>query len=378
MVTIIGSGIGEKDFSKIDTDLNSFDTIVCDKSFKEKRKNLLKLSLKEAKEFILKNRDKNIAYIVSGSPLFYSAASFICQKIQNCKIVNNTSSLEYLLLKLKIPFQKVSVLSLHGREKSDLNELLRGEYTFILCDKESVFKLRKDLYWVRDKIETYLGYKMGYLDEEIKKIDLFRDDFNTKEPHVLLIKRNFERKDSSLDDKDFEKERGMITKKYKRELSLAHLKLSSNLLLWDVGAGSGSCSIEAFVRFKTRSILFEKNPKRVEMIKRNLEKHNVLAAEVIEGRAEDFFEKKASPDRVLIGGGGEGVIRKIPFLFDILNDKGIILINLVSLKHLSLAILILQEAGIDYEVISLSLTTYKNSLKISEPEREIFWIKIEK
>ena len=378
MVTIIGSGIGERNFSKIDVDLNSFDVIVCDKSFKEKRDNLLKLPLKDAKEFILKNENKNIAYIVSGSPLFYSAASFICQKIKNCKIINNTSSLEYLLLKLKIPFQKVSTLSLHGRDRSDLNELLKREYTFILCDKDSVSKLRRDLYWVRDKIETYLGYKMGYLDEEIKKIDLFRDDFDTKEPHVLLIKRDFDRKDSSLDDEDFEKERGMITKKYKRELTLSHLELSSNLLLWDVGAGSGSCSIEAFVRFKTRSILFEKNPKRVEMIKRNLEKHNVLAAEVVEGRAEDFFEKKSSPDRILIGGGGEEVIRKIPFLFDILNEKGIILINLISLRHLALAILILQEAKIDYEVISLSLTTYKGYLKMSEPERELFWIKIRK
>ncbi len=378
MVTIIGSGIGERDFSKISLNLDTFDEIVCDKSFKEERDNLLKLPFKEAKEYILKNADKNIAYIVSGSPLFYSAASLISRKIKNCKIVDNTSSLQYLLRKLSIPFQKVSVLSLHGRERSDLNYLLDKEYTFVLCDKDTVFKLREELFWVRDKIETYIGYKMGYDDERIEKIDLFDEDFDSNQPHVFLIRRLFEKRDSSILDCEFEKERGMITKKYKRELTLSHLELSSNLVFWDVGAGSGSCAIESFLRFRTRVILFEKNPNRIEIIKKNLKKHNVLAAVLVEGKAEDVFKKQIKPDRILIGGGGEELLKRINLFYEVLKERGIMLLNLISLKNLSHAIETLDKFHIPYDIVSLSFTTYKDSLKMSEPEREIFWIKIRK
>ncbi len=52
MVTIIGNGMGDYNFSKVSLDLNNFDVIVCDKNFKEKTSNILKLSYKEAKEYL--------------------------------------------------------------------------------------------------------------------------------------------------------------------------------------------------------------------------------------------------------------------------------------------------------------------------------------
>jgi len=379
LVTIIGSGIGDYDFSRISVDLSSFDKVICDKNFKEDLPNLIKLSFKEAKEYILANRDKNIAYIVTGSPFFYSAASIILKYIPGCKIIDNTSSIQYLINKLYIPLEKISFISLHGRREFDLKECLNKEYTFFLCDQYSMDRLREIFRWVREEIETFLGYKMGYKDEVIKKIDLFNCDFDTSKPYVILVKRNFKISNESLQDEDFEKERGMITKKYKRELSLSHLSLSSNQLFWDVGAGSGSCAIEAFVKYRVRTTLFEKNPLRAKMIENNLKRHKVLASKLLVGRAEEFFEKESErPDRILVGGGGEGVIEKLPFLYEILKEGGIMLINIISLRHLSKAIDILDRNAIAYDVVSLSLTTYKNSLKMSEPERELFWIKIEK
>ena len=52
------------------------------------------------------------------------------------------------------------------------------------------------------------------------------------------------------------------------------------------------------------------------------------------------------------------------------------LINAITLKHLSLMINILNEYKIKYEVFSLSLTNYKGNLDLVEPERQLFQIKI--
>ncbi len=169
----------------------------------------------------------------------------------------------------------------------------------------------------------------------------------------------------------------MITKEYKRNLSLQQLDLEPNQILWDIGAGSGSCAIEAFKRYRVKSILFEKNPKRCEFIKENLKNHYVCDTKLIEGRAEEYFEKiEESPDRVFIGGGGSEVIKKIPYLFNRLNRNGVMVISAITLRNLSQMVTVLDSAEIPYEVISLSLTTYKGNLKLVEPERQLFQIKV--
>jgi precorrin-6Y C5,15-methyltransferase (decarboxylating) len=379
MVTIIGSGMGGYNFSNIDIDLNQFDKVVCDKNFESSADNVIKLGYKEAKNYILENENKNLAYIVTGSPLFFSAASTLANSLKKIKIVNNTSSLEYLLLKLGIPYQDTGVLSLHGRDEADLSELLRKKYTFLLCDKKSIEKLQKILYFVKDKIITTIGYKLGYKDEKIQEIDIYNFAFDASYPYVLLIEKKFEDKDPICYEDEFEKQNGMITKRYKRHLSLQNLDLLPNQLLWDIGAGSGSCAIEAYKRYKVRTVLFEKNPFRAKQIEQNLKNHNVIDTRLVIGNAEEEFEKQnKNPDRIFIGGGGEKVIQKLPYLYEILNKDGILLANAITLKHLSQMINTLSKAKIRYEVISLSLTTYKGDLNLAEPERELFQIKVAK
>ena len=380
MVTIIGNGVGEYDFSNIDIDLSSFDEIICDKNFKENGEKIVKLPFKEAKEYILKNHtNKNLAYIVTGSPLFYSAGTLITKYISDFKIIDNTSSFTYLLQKLGISMQECSAISLHGRDEVDLEEFLKKRYTFVLCDHKTTEKLREILYFVKDKIEVVLGYRLGFEDESIEKIDLYKDDFDTTKLYVLLIKKLFVDKSPLSCDDDFEKENGMITKRYKRDLSLQNLDLLSNQLLWDIGAGSGSCAIEAYKRYKVRTVLFEKNPLRAKMIENNLINHNVIDTKLLIGKAEELFEKEEKkPDRIFIGGGGKEVIKKIAFLFEMLKEGGIILINVISLKHLSLMIEILDSNKIKYEIFSFSITTYKGKLDMAEPQRVLFQIKIKK
>ncbi|WOE68962.1 precorrin-6Y C5,15-methyltransferase (decarboxylating) subunit CbiT [Hydrogenimonas thermophila] len=383
MVTIVGNGMGDYTFDNLSVKIEDFDVVVCDKNFKEEGKNILKLSYKETKEYILSNyKSQNILYVVTGSPLFFSAGTVLAKSIPKkyLTIIDNTSSKSYILSKLAISETDVSSISLHGRQNLDLRAFLKRKYTLILCDEKSLERLKEATkYLCKDDISWIIGYKMGYSDEYIGEFDPDNHNFNLKAPYTILLKRNFDNTLKILEDSEFDTERGMITKRYKRELSLQHLDLLPNLTLWDVGAGSGSCGIEAFCRYRTKVIFFEKNPKRVEFIKANLKRHRVCDTHLFEGDAVEHFDKIAeNPDRVFIGGGGKKLFEKLPYLYDRLNKDGVMLIVAVTLSNFTAILGILEKFHIDYEVISLSLTTYKGKLKMAEPQRELFQIRITK
>ncbi len=381
MLTIAGNGMGDYSFKNLPLDIKEFDRVICDINFSESGESILKLKYRDAKEYILENYNReNILYVVTGSPLFFSAGALIAKSIPRdmVKIIDNTSSIDYLLSKLIIPKNQISVLSLHGRSKIDLKNFLTDRYTFILCDRYSIDKIREATkYLDNSAFSVIVGYKLGYSDEVIKEIDIREEiDLDLNQPYVLLVEKKFNSSPLSRDS-EFKTERGMITKEYKRNLSLQQLDLEPNQILWDIGAGSGSCAIEAFKRYRVKTFLFEKKPKRCEFIRENLKSHYVCDTKLIEGKAEEYFEKiEENPDRVFIGGGGSEVIKKIPYLFNRLNRNGVMVISAITLKNLSQMIAVLDSAEIPYEVISLSLTTYKGNLKLVEPERQLFQIKV--
>jgi len=385
LVTITGNGIGEYNFKNLPKEIkvSEFDVVVCDKNFKEDGKNILKLPYKEAKEFILSNyKSKNILYIVTGSPLFFSAGMILAKIIPKryFKIIPNTSSKDYLLAKLAISEVEVDFISLHGRDSFDLSKFLRKKYTLILCDERSIDRIKEATKYLKDEDLCWIiGYKMGYSDEFIGEFNPNHHNFNLKEPFVLLLKREFEYSKLPLKDSDFQTQRGMITKEYKRNLLLEFLELQPNLILWDIGAGSGSCSIEAFRKYQVRTLLFEKNPTRVEFIKQNLQNHRVCETELFEGEATTFFEKiSKNPDRVFVGGGGDEVLSRLGYLFDRLNPSGVMVIVAVTLKNLTKAIEVLEKEKIEAEIISINFTSWSGNLKMASPQRELFAIKVVK
>ncbi len=385
MVTIVGSGMGEYNFKNIDIDFSRFDMVFCDKNYQTDLKNVTKGGFSVVKESILSNLDKDILYIVSGSPTFFSGALPIINvlKKQNIalKVIDNTSSFNYMLSHEGVSFIKTTVVSLHGKTKLDLESFLTKEYTFVVCDEDTPKRLLDAMKYLDAEDTTItLGERFGYDDESFRVVTL--DDMlkiAPKMPYVLLIKRNFTPLKNISSEDSIEHENGMITKSYKRHISLQNLELQPNMLLWDVGAGSGSVSIDGYKRYKIRSILFEKNQKRSKMIKNSLKKHKILDVKLCDGEASKLYKQEQStPERIFVGGGGDKVISELDYLYERLADGGIMVANFVTLQHLTTAINVLKEANIKFDVKSVSLTTYKMSLLMPEPERVMHQIIVKK
>ena len=385
MITIAGSGMGEYSFEQIDLDFTKFDMIFCDKNYVTDLPNVTKGGFKVVKEAILENLDKDILYVVSGSPTFFSGGLLIINvlKKQNIpfKIIDNTSSLSTMLSHEGVALMKSGIVSLHGKTQVDLENFLTKEYTFVICDEQTP-RILTNLMANLDEsdVSITLGEQFGYESEKFSSVTL-QDMVKTppKMPYSLLIKRNFKSLPNISSEDSIEHENGMITKSYKRHISLQNLELQPNMLLWDVGAGSGSVSIDGYKRYKVRTILFEKNLKRSEMIKNSLKKHKIVDTKLYEGEASELYKVEQSiPDRIFVGGGGDKVINELDYLYKRLAEGGIMVANFVTLQHLTTAINTLKKANIKFEIKSVSLTTYKMSLLLPEPERVMHQIVVRK
>jgi precorrin-6Y C5,15-methyltransferase (decarboxylating) len=129
---------------------------------------------------------------------------------------------------------------------------------------------------------------------------------------------------------------GQITKREIRALTLSALAPRRGELLWDVGAGSGSVSIEWLLADVSLSaIAVERRGDRAARIRRNTAAFGVAHLQLIEASAPDALEGLAKPNAVFIGGGANtpGLIETAQRA---LSRGGRLVINAVTLATESL------------------------------------------
>ena len=108
-----------------------------------------------------------------------------------------------------------------------------------------------------------------------------------------------------IGDEQFHHERGMITKKDVRLLSLARLACGNGRVLWDIGAGSGSISIEAGRLYPSLAVYaVEKNSERFTQLEKNIIKFKAAKVTAVRGSAPGVLKNLPRPHSVFIGGSG--------------------------------------------------------------------------
>jgi precorrin-6Y C5,15-methyltransferase (decarboxylating) len=132
-------------------------------------------------------------------------------------------------------------------------------------------------------------------------------------------------------DEDWFSHDGQITKADIRAITLAALSPRAGELLWDVGAGSGSVSLEWCLRHpRNRAVAFEEKPERAERIAHNRVELGALPVEIL-GAAPAAFAGRRAPDAVFIGGGigDDGVFEQA---YAALKPGGRLVANVVTLE----------------------------------------------
>jgi precorrin-6Y C5,15-methyltransferase (decarboxylating) len=134
-----------------------------------------------------------------------------------------------------------------------------------------------------------------------------------------------------LTDNAFEHD-GQLTKQDLRAITLAALAPRAGELLWDVGAGAGSISVEWLLSHPAcRAIAVESSEERSTRIRQNANKLGTPRLEIVHGTAPAALEKLAAPNAIFIGGGASdpGVIDAC---WNALSSGGRLVINAVALE----------------------------------------------
>ncbi len=173
-----------------------------------------------------------------------------------------------------------------------------------------------------------------------------------------------------------------MTKAEVRAVTLSKARLSDCHIIWDIGAGTGSISVEAALTAVNGQVFaVEKEPVAIELIKKNLALFGVGNVTVCHGTAPVALDKLPGPDRVFIGGSGGNLPEIIDFVTGKLPAGGRVVINAVVLETLVAAVEMLKRLGfgnIDITQVSISKAVNLGNLHMFKSHNPVFIISAEK
>ncbi len=153
-----------------------------------------------------------------------------------------------------------------------------------------------------------------------------------------------------IDDAEFIRGEVPMTKQEIRVLTLAKARIEENDIVWDIGAGTGSISVEAARQAdKGKVCAIERNDDGVALIRRNAEKFGIENIETVSGEAPDALENLPAPDVVIIGGSGKRLETILDLISSKLKKGGRIVLNCITVQTLASCLSYMREHKKEYE-----------------------------
>ncbi len=161
-----------------------------------------------------------------------------------------------------------------------------------------------------------------------------------------------------IPDKHFIRGKVPMTKEEVRAITLSKLRVKPDDTVVDIGAGTGSVSIEAAITAKLGKVIsIERNSEGVDLIKANAEAFELDNIEVIEGLAPDNLPSGIQVDKVFIGGTGGWMDDAIEWAHRNLRPDGRLVINTVTIENTYKALENLKRMAFDeLEVIQVQIS----------------------
>ncbi len=306
-----------------------------------------------------------IAVLLSGDTGFYSGAEKLLGVLpQGVRVMPGISCVSYFCSRVHRSWQEIHLVSLHGNQENIVGEVLYHPHTFaILGSREGVSDVCSSLEkFGLGEAGITIGCDFGMPTEQILTgcpKEFIGKAFSALS--VILIDRPVLSPDpevwrtGSVPDTAFIRGKVPMTKEEVRTASLAHLQLTPDAVVYDIGAGTGSVTVCAALRaYRGQVFAIEQKPEAVELIRQNALKFHAANVHVIAGTAPEALQGLPAPTHVFVGGSG-GMLGEIVHQVVTANPSVRIVINAVTLETLSAALNALKENGLtDPDVVCLS------------------------
>ena len=157
-----------------------------------------------------------------------------------------------------------------------------------------------------------------------------------------------------MSDETFVRGKVPMTKEEIRILSVAKLQLTEDAIVYDVGAGTGSVSMEC-ARLCTNGTVYavERNPEGIALIRENSKKLHLSNVKAVEGLAPEALMELPAPTHAFIGGSA-GNMGEILDVLRAKNPSVRIVINTIALESISEVMQLLKDRGLDADIVQIS------------------------
>ncbi|MBT1071872.1 precorrin-6y C5,15-methyltransferase (decarboxylating) subunit CbiE [Pelotalea chapellei] len=336
----------------------------------------------------LQKTDKLVVVLASGDPTFFGISRFLLRNLskERIEIFANVTSMQYAFSRIKEPWDDAIFVSVHGRGMhAAVDKIIAAEKACVLTDKVNTPAAiaRELIARGAEGYEAWLCEDLGLTTEKFTRSDVRGLlELKASDLNILILIRTYEPNLVQypligIDDDEFQTFKKLITKQEVRAVTLSKLQLQDDLVMWDIGAGSCSVSIEASNLMPNgRIFAVERNPQSVGFIHENLKKFCTRNVKLVEALAPDGLDELPDPDRVFIGGAGGHLEEIIDAIDKRLRPDGLIVLNAVTLDTLAKAVEFLEDHGYTVEAtcVNISKTRRLTEYKMFEAQNPVYII----
>lgn len=284
-----------------------------------------------------------VAVLVSGDVGFFSLAKTISGKLPDCECVRycGISSLVYFASRLQMSWDDARIVSMHGRRQNLTAAVAANKKVFSLTGGENsaqrlCAKLCEHGF---GGVKVYVGENLSYPEEKITcgtAEELSAMEFPSLSVMMILNDNaGCEPVVHGLADDLFLRSKVPMTKQEVRSVSMSKLAPRPTDLIYDIGAGTGSCSVElALLAPQGKVWAFERNPLAVELLGRNKERFGLENLEIVAGEALENIKGMPAPDCVFVGGSGGDLCEMLDVIYA-KNSGCRVVINAITVETLA-------------------------------------------
>jgi precorrin-6Y C5,15-methyltransferase (decarboxylating) len=303
--------------------------------------------------------------LASGDPCYFGIAPYLAKRLGagRVQVEPHVSSVQLAFARLALSWQDATVLSAHGRTLAPLlpRAQAAAKVAFLTDDHNTPSVIARAL------------LSAGYADAEAH---VFEHLGGSGETHtacrlaalpgrefaslnvLVLLPESAQPQPSGfgLAEAEYDHRDGQITKAEVRAVSLSKLRLRAGAVVWDVGAGCGSVSLEAAALAPGGQIYaVERDAAQLGLLQANAARRSIAALSIVAGEAPEVLAALPDPDAVFIGGSGGRLADLLAYVGTRLRPDGRLVCNFATLEHISAANQHLQASGWERDLVQVSV-----------------------
>ncbi len=324
---------------------------------------------------------QSVVVLATGDPLCHGIASYLYKKLDagQLSVIPNVSSIQLAFAQTGLSWQDAKIISIHSKDTGEwrqgavpshgmyplLQAVLNNNKLAILTSPDNTPDRIARMLQIENLADMFNMIVAEDLLTDHQRVlsqlsidQIATESFNGNNIVILQRKQQQENKIIfGLPDHSFQQrkpDKGLITKREVRAVSLARMQLKIDSIVWDIGAGSGSVGLEA-AQIARQGYVFaiEKNAADYEIAGNNARSLNIYNYQLSHDKAPACLDNWPDPDAIFIGGSGGELNLLIKLCLERLHTGGCLVMNFVTVENLSTAVTTLDEMDADWDMTQM-------------------------